>query len=178
MSFDFQPTLEGPALVLRPMAADDLEALYVVSSDPLLWAGHPVPDRHERPIFEEMFAEGLASGCALVVIDKALGEVIGSSRYSLDHAVDGELEIGRSYLARKYWGGSTNAEMKHLMLVHLFANFDTAIFRVGQDNARSRRAMEKIGGQLTDRTQIMHTHHGDVLNLIYAIKRDDFKGLI
>jgi N-acetyltransferase len=36
MSFDFQPTLKGELLELRPLRAEDFDDLYAVASDPLI----------------------------------------------------------------------------------------------------------------------------------------------
>jgi len=36
MAFDFQPTLRGSLLELRPLRADDWDALFAVASDPLI----------------------------------------------------------------------------------------------------------------------------------------------
>ena len=44
------------------------------------------------------------------------------------------------------WGGSFNRELKTLMLDHAFRFVEHVIFHVGESNARSRKAMEKIGG--------------------------------
>ena len=57
-----------------------------------------------------------------------------------------------SFLARAYWGGRYNGEMKRLMLEHAFESVDRVIFVVGPDNLRSRRAVEKIGGVLAGTT--------------------------
>ena len=42
---DFQPVLRGSLLELRPLRADDFDALYAVASDPLIWEQHPQRDR-------------------------------------------------------------------------------------------------------------------------------------
>jgi len=71
---------------------------------------------------------------------------MGSSRYyGLDEARS-EIEIGWTFLARAYWGGVYNREMKELMLRHAFRFVDSVVFLVGPNNRRSQRAMEKIGG--------------------------------
>src|SRR6185503_12244290 len=49
------------------------------------------------------------------------------------------------FLARKYWGGKYNGEMKELMLRHAFTFVDRVIFLIGPENYRSQRAVEKIG---------------------------------
>jgi hypothetical protein len=69
VSFDRQPVLRGALLEVRPLRADDYHALYRVAADPLIWAQHPVTDRHREETFKEFFDEQLSSGGALVAID-------------------------------------------------------------------------------------------------------------
>ena len=176
MSLDLQPVLDGPTLHLRPLRASDWTPLYAIASDPLLWAVHPARDRYLEPVFRAQFDESLTSGGALTVIDRASGAVIGSSRYSSAYAEPGEVEIGWTFLARDRWGGTANRELKRLMLRHAFTGVDRAMFRIGETNVRSRRAMEKIGGRLTDRTHQAMVGGVPVLHVIYTIDRGDFSG--
>ncbi len=170
--FDKQPTLDGPSLRLRPLARADYDALFAVASDPELWALHPASDRYQEPVFRNLFEDAMASGGALVVIDKASSKVIGSSRYHVPDTESNRAEIGWSFLARVHWGGRTNAEVKHLMLTHAFRFVETVQFRVGETNARSRRAMEKIGGVLSDeRETIQMPDRTEVVHLIYEISK-------
>ena len=170
-----QPTLSDAAVLLRPMAADDREPLFVVASDREIWALHPAHDRWQAPVFDKYFDEGLASNGALTVIDRVTKRVIGSSRYDIRVCQPGEVEIGWTYLARDYWGGAWNRSIKRLMLAEAFrAGFHTAIFLVVETNLRSCRAMEKIGGRLTDRRQDWDMAGETVSHLIYAITRAEF----
>ena len=143
---DLQPVLTCDYLVLRPLRQDDFDALYAVASDPLIWEQHPSTDRYKPEVFAEFFREALATRTALVVIDRASGSVVGSSRYFGYDPVKREIEIGWSFLARSHWGGAYNREMKHLMLAHAFTFVRTVVFLVGPANTRSLRAMEKLGG--------------------------------
>lgn len=145
MPFDPQPCLRGDLLELRPLRADDFDALYAVASDPLIWEQHPSRDRYQREVFEGFFREAMESGGALVVIDRADGRVIGSSRYHGYDEARGEVEIGWTFLARSHWGGTYNREMKRLMLSHAFRFVRSVVFVVGPHNFRSQRALEKIG---------------------------------
>ena len=176
MSLDLQPTLTGPHLLLRPLTASDREALYAVARDPLLWAMHPAHDRHERAAFDRLFDESLDSGGALLVVERASGRTIGSSRYSFEFAAPGEVEIGWTFLARDCWGGAANRELKRLMLRHAFGGVETVMFRVGEANLRSRRALEKIGAHLTDRTQPALVAGREVVHVVYTFARSDFLG--
>jgi RimJ/RimL family protein N-acetyltransferase len=145
MPFDLQPILKGELLNLKPLRAEDFQALYAVASDPLIWEQHPARDRYREEVFRQFFREAMESGGALVAIDAANERVIGSSRFDGYDEEKSEIEIGWTFLARPYWGGCYNAEMKRLMLDHAFRFVESVIFLIGPQNLRSRRAVEKIG---------------------------------
>lgn len=63
---DFQPTLVGDILRLRPLMGRDRNNLFSAVSDPLIWEQHPA-NRHEPAVFRDFFAESLSSGSYLVV---------------------------------------------------------------------------------------------------------------
>lgn len=142
---DLQPVLRGRLLHLRPLRHDDFDALFAVASDPLIWEQHPARDRYQPQVFRAFFDEAMASGGALIATDAKDGRVIGGSRYHGYNPDEREIEIGWTFLAREYWGGKYNGEMKELMLRHAFTFVDRVIFLIGQDNYRSQRAVEKIG---------------------------------
>jgi RimJ/RimL family protein N-acetyltransferase len=146
MAFDFQPTLRGELIELRPLRAEDFTELYATASDPLIWEQHPASDRYREDVFKEFFREALESGGALVAVDRATGGVIGSSRFLAYAEEQSEVEIGYTFLARTHWGGRYNGEMKRLMLDHAFRFVRSVVFLVGPQNYRSQRAVEKIGG--------------------------------
>lgn len=172
MTLDMQPVLEGEWVRLRPLQAEDFDALYAVASDPEVWALHPMKTRWQRPVFEAFFDSGIKSGGSLIVSDARTGAVIGHSRYSAEFCEPGEIEIGWSFLARSHWGGLYNGEMKRLMLDHIFQYVPQVMFRIGELNLRSRRALEKIGGVLTDRTEQVEIPGGTSVHVIYTIRRE------
>lgn len=168
-----QPVLEGERLLLRPLREDDWQALFAVASDPEVWAIHPQHDRWQEPVFRRFFSDALERGGALAVIDRVSGALIGSSQYK--QPADGAIEIGWTFLARSHWGGSYNRELKRLMLEHAFRFVDRAEFRVGEGNLRSRRAMEKIGGRLTERFDLVDIPGGGTMpHVIYEIDHAAF----
>lgn len=171
---DRQPHLRDGMVALRPLTADDRDALFAVAADPLIWSDHPAHDRWQAPVFHRFFEEALASGGALLASDPANGRVIGASRYERARAGPGEIEIGWTFLARDRWGGPTNAAMKRLMIGHALTMFDRAIFLVGEDNVRSRRAMATIGGRLTERIVLAELAGRPVRHVVFAIDRAGF----
>lgn len=172
---DRQPTLHGERLLLRPLEAGDWDALFAVASDPLIWEIHPQHDRWQEAVFRVFFAEALAGGGAVAVIDQATGAMIGSSRWErFDPADGGSVEIGWTFLARSHWGGGYNRELKQLMIGHALKYVERVRFLIGEHNVRSRRAMEKIGGRLTGASTLDRTASGVIRHVIYEITRADF----
>jgi N-acetyltransferase len=144
---DLQPTLAGADITLRPLAAHDFHDLFEAASDPLIWAQHPDRARGTRAGFKRFFDGALQSQACLVAIDIARQSLIGCSRYS-NYVPGQRITIGYTFLARSYWGGAANAEMKRLMLRHAFTDVREVIFSVAERNLRSRRAVEKLGAEL------------------------------
>ena len=167
MTFEKQPTLIGELVKLHPLEESDFDGLYAAANDPMIWEQHPAWDRYKEPVFREFFRVAMDSGMAFKVIDKASGEIIGSSRFHGYDPEKSEIEIGWSFLACKYWGGVYNREMKTLMLNHAHQFVETVVFKVGPDNIRSQKAMEKIGGVRAG------TRKDDtgLVSLVYAISR-------
>jgi RimJ/RimL family protein N-acetyltransferase len=143
---DFQPTLVGPTITIRPIVADDWTELFAAGSDPEIWQVHPVRDRHTEPGFRKFFDGALESKMGFVFVDRATGRLIGSSRYFGYEGERSEIEIGWTFIVRSHWGGRANREVKRLMLDHAFTFVDTVVFWVGEKNRRSQGAMTKIGG--------------------------------
>ena len=172
--FDRQPLLaEGP-LSLRPLTADDIEPLYAIAGDPLVWDQHPMPERSERAHFEEWIGGKLADGGTLVAHFEGEGLIASSTYSNLRTESGGAIEIGSTFLARRMWGGPVNRTIKRLMLRHAFTYVAQVEFLVWDRNVRSRRAMEKIGGRLTDRTATVAHRAQAVVHLVYEITREDF----
>jgi N-acetyltransferase len=170
VNFEAQPHLVGDLIEVRPLRPEDWERLFAVASDPLIWEQHPAHDRYKEDVFKEFFREALESGGAFVVIDRKTQKIIGSSRYFGFEARKREIEIGWTFLARSHWGGKYNAELKRLMLDHAFKFVESVVFLIGPTNVRSQRAVEKIGGVLTERRE--KTIHGKTVEqVVYQIKK-------
>lgn len=176
MDFDFQPTLEGDRVTVRPVATSDWQALFSAASDPKIWEQHPASDRYTEKVFRQYFDDAIESGAAFAFVDRKNGKLFGSSRYHGYDPVNLEIEIGWTFLARDYWGGSYNAEIKRLMLDHAFRFVDTVVFWVGDTNLRSQKAVEKIGG--VRRGGIRHRNlGGGKPEVVYEIRKIAWQAL-
>ncbi|MDR9814828.1 GNAT family N-acetyltransferase [Rhizobium hidalgonense] len=173
--FDRQPVLYNERVIIRPLNREDFGALYAVASDPLLWELHPASNRWKKDVFKQLFNAALDSGGALTVIDKGANQIIGSSRFNVPDLKSSRAEIGWSYLARDYWGGAWNREIKRMLMSHAFRFVDTVYFRIGDENMRSRRATEKLGTRLSEETEIIKMPDGaPVRHVIYEITKQEF----
>jgi len=171
VTFDLQPLLKGVLIELRPLRPEDWDDLFAVASDPLIWEQHPESDRYKEDVFKIFFREALESGGAFVVIDKKSQRIIGSTRFYGYHPKKSEIEIGWTFLARKYWGGHYNREMKQLILAHAFKFVENVVFFVGQNNFRSQKAMEKIGAIRDGLVTRMYGNHPPSVNVKYVIRK-------
>ena len=58
---DFQPTLVGPAITIRPISGGDWAELFAAASDPGIWEVDPEPDLYTEADFRKFFDDALES---------------------------------------------------------------------------------------------------------------------
>jgi len=171
MVFELQPHLKGKLIKLRPLNPDDWHELFAVASDSLIWEQHPERDRYKEAVFRVFFKDALECGGAFVIIDRKTQQIIGSTRFYGYDPEKSEIEIGWTFLAREFWGGRYNAEMKELLLNHAFKFVESVVFLVGEDNVRSQKAMEKVGAIKVGTATRAYGNHPPARNLKYLIKK-------
>ena len=174
MKFELQPRIQNELIKLEPLEAGDFEALYAVACDPLIWEQHPSSDRYQRPVFQNFFKGAMESGGAFRVIDATNGELIGSSRYSNYEPEKRQIDIGYTFLARSRWARHYNRALKTLMLDHAFKYVDRVIFKVGVNNWRSPKAMEKLGGIYTGEESVSYSGEAAHPNVIFKIDKAEW----
>lgn len=171
---NLQPTLIGDRVMIRPVTEDDWTAMFQAASDPKVWELHPARDRYTAPVFRKYFDGALGSGSAFAFVHRETGALMGSSRYHGYDAALSEIEVGWTFLARDYWGGDYNREIKRLMTTHAFTFVNTVVFWVGETNWRSQRAMEKIGGVRRPGRFARPLTGPDQYSVIYEIRKGAF----
>ncbi|SDF11581.1 GNAT family N-acetyltransferase [Epilithonimonas hungarica] len=168
---NIQPILENENVKLLPLKENDLEKLFSVASDPLVWEQHPNKDRYKREVFETFFRGAMESGGAFRIIDKESNETAGSTRFYDYNADDNSIFIGYTFYGRKFWGSKLNPQVKKLMLDHIFQYVDKVNFHVGKDNIRSQKAMEKLGAKKVDEVNIAYYGEPEKLNIVFEINK-------
>ena len=107
---DFQPTLTGPTVIVRPVTSGDWAELFDAGSDPEIWKVHPRSNRYTEPAFREYFDSAVASKMAFVFVDRSTNRLIGSSRYYGYDAGRSEVEIGWTFIVRSHWDNQSRSQ--------------------------------------------------------------------
>lgn len=148
------PTIiDGKSVKLVPLEREHFEELFTAASDKKLWELIP-SDCSVRETFEAAYSFALSERVLenqypFVILLKDTGEIIGSTRLFDIFPEDKKLEIGWTWIARKFWGTEINFECKLLLLTFCFENLKTrrVQLKTDENNLRSRTEIEKIGGK-------------------------------
>jgi len=144
--------LKGETVDLIPLEKEHFDALFIAASDKELWKYIPT-DCSVRETFNTSYNAALQErekgiNYPFVVYHKKTGKFIGSTRLFDILPNDKKLEIGWTWIAKEYWGTDVNFECKLLLLTFCFEVLKARRVQIKTDenNARSRKAIEKIGG--------------------------------
>jgi RimJ/RimL family protein N-acetyltransferase len=154
MSDPAHVTLEGRYVRLEPLTREHQADLAAVALDPDLWRStltriDTVEDL-DAYIEEALSWQRAGTAIPFATVNRATGRAIGSTRFANIDAKNRHLEIGWTWLGREFHRKGFNTEAKLLMLGHAFERMDfiRVEFRVNGPNARSRRAVVRLGAQL------------------------------
>lgn len=169
MAIDTQPTLENDVVLLLPLRQDDFEAVYHAASDPKVWEQHPNRDRWRREVFQKFFQGAMESRGAFKIVDKATGEVAGSTRFYNYNEAGRSILVGYTFYATKFWGKGLNPAVKNLMMDYIFAFVDTVYFHIGATNYRSQVAIQRLGAKKVGEEEVAYYGENPKLNFVYEI---------
>ena len=146
-------TLEGRRVRLEPLTIGHLDALCVYGLDGDLWrfTTTQIHTREEMRDYVETALEEQARGTALpfATVERASGEVVGSTRFGNIERAHRGAEIGWTWVARSRHRTPVNTEAKYLMLSHAFEAWGCIRVALKTDsiNERSRRAILRLGAK-------------------------------
>lgn len=171
MDFNLQPKLENDQVILCPLQEKDFDALYKVASDPRICEQHPNKDRWQKEVFRTFFDGAIQSKGAYKIVDKASGEVLGSTRFYDCSEADSSMFIGYTFYAISCWGTGINAAVKTMMLDYLFQFVSTARFHIGADNLRSQIAIGRLGAVKVAEQEVTYFGEASRPNYVYEITK-------
>jgi ribosomal-protein-alanine N-acetyltransferase len=172
--------LTGQTLTLRYAKPADADALFALASDPEVtrwFSWGPYTSVAEPRAYIERLAGERERGERLDFVIAGDG-VLGVTGLSELSRRDRRAMVG-TWLGREHWGSGANAESKALIL-HLAFEV-CGLERVGAysnpDNARSTRALEKLGFRREGVLRSWH-RHGDVHHdvNVFGLLREEWPG--
>lgn len=174
MSFDIQPLLENEKAILYPLRETDFDRLYAVASDPKVWEQHPNKDRWKKEVFRTFFDGAMESRGAYLIVDKATGDAIGSTRFYDYNEAESSIIIGYTFYAVSSWGKGVNLSVKATMLDYIFRFVSKVIFQIGAENVRSQIAIGRLGAEKIAEQEITYFGEQPKLNFVYRIEKSQW----
>ena len=184
MSWITEPVLlEGNQVKLVPLDRAHFDDFISIASDKCIWAYYALDGSD---------AAKLAVSLENALIERALGiqypfvvmlrtghRIIGSTRFLELQQAHQKLEIGWTWFYPDYWGTGINPECKWLLLSYCFEELRTRRVQLKTDerNQRSRKAIEKIGGQFEGiiRNDMVRDDGTSRHSAYYSITDDDWR---
>lgn len=148
-----QPVLTGARIELRPLEAGHRQALLDAAADGELWnmTLTVVPGEKTIDKYLATALEGRMAGTVMpfVIIERAGGKIIGTTRFWKMDAANRKLEIGHTWLSQSFQRTGVNTEAKYLLLRHAFEGMDCVRVQFTTDelNDRSRAAILRLGAR-------------------------------
>ena len=138
---------------LEPLSLSHHAQLCEAGLDFDLWRWSPQNVRTPkdmRAYIEQALSEQAQGTCVpFATIDRTSGKAIGSTRYLNIDASNLRLEIGATWLAKKWQRTGANTEAKYLMLRHAFEKLGCirVEFKTDSLNQESREAILRLGAK-------------------------------
>jgi RimJ/RimL family protein N-acetyltransferase len=130
-----------------------LEGLCEIGLDEALWRwtlGH-VRTREEMRAYLEVALNGRTEGTTLpfAILAQPGGQVVGSTRFGNIDRENRRVEIGWTWIGRRWQRTAVNTEIKYLMLRHAFETLGCVRveFKTDTLNQTSRRAILRLGAK-------------------------------
>jgi ribosomal-protein-alanine N-acetyltransferase len=173
--------IRGPRLTLRYARPDDTAALYELGTDPEVsrfFSWGPYTDPSQASAFIDRLREQREHGerLELVIVDEG-DTPIGITGLSEFSQRDRRAVIG-TWLGRAHWGSGANADSKALVLALGFRVLGLQRISAYADpeNARSIRALERLGFVEEGTLVAWHLHHGQRRDVrIFRLLREDWE---
>ena len=146
-------TLEGDVIRLEPLSLEHHTQLCEVGLDEELWRLIPVamrtPDEMRTYIGTALAEQAAGTALPFATLERATGRAIGSTRFGNIDRTNRHVEIGWTWLGRRWQRTAANTEAKYLMLRHAFETWGClrVEFKTDSLNERSRAALLRIGAK-------------------------------
>ncbi len=145
--------LDGRSVRLEPLSLAHYLPLCECGLDDDLWrltmTVMKSPDDMKRYIEQALKCQKEGNALPFAIIEKNSGKAIGSTRYGNIDRSNRRVEIGWTWVTRKWQRTVVNTETKYLLLRHAFETLGClrVEFKTDSTNERSRSALLRIGAK-------------------------------
>lgn len=173
--------LENESILLRPMMKQDFSLLLDLCQDKSLWE-YFTYDLSQKDEFEKWAEPGFTGErVQFVITNKINGQLMGSTAFGNYSPRDQRIEIGWTWLGRKFQGTGVNDQMKFLMLEYAFESLKLKRVEIKTDvlNLPARKALLRMGiteeGVLRSHTLLCSGRRRDTI--YYSVLESEWSAL-
>ena len=177
-------TLEGRHVRLEPLTLAHAPALLAaLAEDESIWQWMSIEpplslEAMEAHVASALEAQASGSTIAFVQISLADGRVCGATRYLNISRSDRGLEIGWTWIGKRWQRTAINTEAKFLLLKHAFEALGAARVQLKTDarNLQSQAAIARIGGVREGVLRKYQKTRGDFLRdtVMFSVVADEW----
>jgi len=146
--------LSSEQVLIRPLTVEDAQGFYLAGQAKELWQW-VFPnrceslDRAKSWIEESLAFQDKGLHVPFVIVDRASGKIIGSTRYCSIRPADRNIEIGFTFISPEFQRTHVNTQAKYLLLKNAFENLGAirVELRTHEKNRKSRNAILRIGAK-------------------------------
>jgi len=153
-SFEKDILLENDRVRIRPLKLDDTHNLLDVATKDSDLIRYSPSQIHTPPLLEKYVQKAITDRIAKVrypfsIFDKKANEYAGSSSMGHISNVDKNVEIGWTWIGKKFQRTGLNRNCKFVMMQYIFETlqFERLELRTDERNQQSRKGIEGIGGK-------------------------------
>ena len=145
--------LKGDLVELIPLEEHHFVELEDLAKEKRIWEFYPYdcenPNRFRELLDKALIEREKGNQFPFIIFHKNENRIIGSTRLIEIEPQNRKLEIGWTWLHLEYWATAINLECKLLLLTFCFENLNVirVQLKTNENNIRSRKAIEKIGGK-------------------------------
>ena len=179
---DFNKIIHSDRVLLRPIELNDFDQMKELTKDSKMWY-YFTADLSDEKILKSWIENAIKElkgkkSLPFSIIDSKTNRIIGTTRIGNLSKINNRVEIGWTWISKKYQGTGINGHVKKLLFEYLFTETETLRIEFKTDvlNVPARKGMEKAGiikeGILRSHTLMTNNRRRDTL--YYSILKDEW----
>jgi RimJ/RimL family protein N-acetyltransferase len=153
-SFEKDILLENDRVLISPLKIDNTRNLLKVATEDSDLIRYSPSQISTEPLLTKYIQKAISDRSAkvrypFIIFDKKLNEYAGSSSMGHISNVDKNVEIGWTWIGKRFQRTGLNRNCKYVMMQYIFETlqFERLELRTDERNRQSRKGIEGIGGK-------------------------------